>query len=75
MASQAGFVSSESAVRQSDAAWAKAIAALSVAQTAAMYDPEALTAGSAMPPARGLGAIRAMWTQLFAEPGDTPERA
>jgi ketosteroid isomerase-like protein len=33
-----------------------------------MYDPEALTAGSAMPPARGVAAVRAMWTQLFAQP-------
>jgi ketosteroid isomerase-like protein len=46
----------------------KAIASKSVDDAVAMYDPEALTAGSAMPPARGLAAVRAMWAKFFARP-------
>ncbi len=68
VASLCQAASPEVAVRQVDEAWAKAIAAKSVEQTVALYDAEALTAGSAMPPARGLDAIRAMWTKLFARP-------
>ncbi len=58
----------EAAIRLADEAWMKGIASKSVEQTVAMYDAEVLTAGSAMPPARGLAAIRAMWTRLFAQP-------
>jgi ketosteroid isomerase-like protein len=58
----------EAAVRQADDAWAKAIAAKSVGQTVALYDPEAVTAGSAMFPARGVAAFRANWAKLFAQP-------
>jgi ketosteroid isomerase-like protein len=58
----------EDTIRQADEAWLKAIASKSVEQTVALYDAEALTAGSAMPPARGLAGIRAMWTELFAQP-------
>jgi ketosteroid isomerase-like protein len=61
-------VSAEEAIRQADAAWMKAIASKSVEQTVEMYDAEVVTAGSAMPPARGLAGIRAMWTKLFAQP-------
>jgi ketosteroid isomerase-like protein len=60
--------SAEEAIRQADAAWMKAIVSKSVEHTVEMYDAEVLTAGSAMPPARGLAGIRAMWTQLFAQP-------
>jgi ketosteroid isomerase-like protein len=61
--------SAETAVRQADEAWAKAIAAKSVEQTVGFYDPEAMTAGSAMFPAQGLAAFRANWAKLFAQPG------
>jgi ketosteroid isomerase-like protein len=60
--------SPEAAVRQADEPWVKAIASKSVEQTVALYDAEASTAGSAMPPARGLAGIRAMWAKLFAKP-------
>jgi ketosteroid isomerase-like protein len=56
-------------VRRADEAWANAVASRSVEKTVAMYDADALTAGSAMPPARGLAEIRAMWEKLFAQPG------
>jgi ketosteroid isomerase-like protein len=58
----------EAAVRDADESWAKAIASKSVEQTVSSYDAEALTAGSAMPSANGLAAVRAMWTKLFAQP-------
>ena len=58
----------EATVRQADEAWAKAVASKSVEQTVAIYDAEAVTAGSAMTPARGLAAIRAMWVDVFARP-------
>jgi len=58
----------EAAVRQADEAWAKAVASKSVEQTVALYDAEAVTAGSAMTPACGLAAIRAMWVEAFAQP-------
>jgi ketosteroid isomerase-like protein len=57
------------AIRTADEAWAGAIGNKSIEKTVSFYDPEALTAGSAMPPAKGIAAIRAMWTQLFADPG------
>jgi ketosteroid isomerase-like protein len=62
-------VDEESAVRQADEAWMRAIVSKSVDQAVELYDPEVLTAGSAMPPARGLAEVRAMWTKLFAQPG------
>jgi ketosteroid isomerase-like protein len=65
----ASATSAEVAVRQSDEAWAKAIATKSLDQTVAMYDPEAVTAGSAMFPARGVEAFRTNWASLFAQAG------
>jgi ketosteroid isomerase-like protein len=59
----------EMAIRTVDEAWAGAIGKKSIEETVSFYDPEAVTAGSAMPPAKGIAAIRAMWTQLFADPG------
>jgi ketosteroid isomerase-like protein len=59
----------EAALRIADETWQKAIASKSIVDAVAVYDPEALTAGSAMPPARGLVGIRAMWTKLFARSG------
>jgi ketosteroid isomerase-like protein len=59
----------ELTVRAADEAWAQAIGSKSVEDTVRVYDEEAMTAGSAMPPARGVSAIRAMWTGLFAQPG------
>jgi len=59
----------EAAIRQADESWLSAITSKSVEATVAAYDPDALTAGSAMPAARGLGEIRTMWTELFARPG------
>ena len=50
------------AIRTADEAWAGAIGKKSIEETVSFYDPEALTAGSAMPPAKGIAAIRAMWT-------------
>ena len=44
------------------------MASKSVAQTVALYDAEAVTGGSAMMPAHGLAAVRAMWVKAFAEP-------
>ena len=64
----AGMPTAETAIRQADEAWAKAIASKSVEETSAIYDPEALTAGI-MPPARGLDAIRRMWVDAFAQKG------
>ncbi|HTZ20565.1 MAG TPA: DUF4440 domain-containing protein [Opitutaceae bacterium] len=58
----------ETAIREADAAWAKAIASKSIDQTLACYDPEAITAGSAMFPARGLQSFRENWAKLFARP-------
>ena len=65
----AGLPMPEAAIRQADEAWANAVASKSVEATCAFYDPEAFTAGSAMPPASGLAGVRAMWTEFFARPG------
>jgi ketosteroid isomerase-like protein len=59
----------ETAIRNADEAWAKAVEAKAVEQTIACYDSEAMTAGSAMIPAQGLTAIRAMWTTYLLRPG------
>lgn len=58
----------EAAIRQADEAWVKAIEAKSVDLTAAVYDHEAVTAGSAMFPARGIAAFRENWATLFSQP-------
>jgi ketosteroid isomerase-like protein len=58
----------ETAIRLTDEAWAKAIAAKSVKDSVSFYDADAVTAGSAMPTAQGLAGIEAMWTKLFAQP-------
>jgi ketosteroid isomerase-like protein len=63
-----GNTHAESAVREADDAWSRAIASKSVDQTVSMYDPEAITAGSAMFPARGVAAFRKNWEKLFAQP-------
>jgi ketosteroid isomerase-like protein len=55
-------------IRNTDEAWAKAIASKSVKDAVSFYDADAVTAGSAMPAARGLAGIEAMWTKLFAQP-------
>jgi ketosteroid isomerase-like protein len=60
--------SPEAAIRQADEAWLSAITSKSVEAAVAAYDPDVLTAGSAMPPARGLEGVRAMWTKLFSRP-------
>ncbi|MCX5911845.1 MAG: DUF4440 domain-containing protein [Deltaproteobacteria bacterium] len=65
----AGMPTPEAAIRQAEEAWAKAIASKSVEETVASYDPEALTAGSAMTPARGLASVRGMWVDAFAQKG------
>jgi ketosteroid isomerase-like protein len=59
----------EAAIGAADQAWAQAVAARSVDQIVAFYDPEIVTAGSAMPPARGLAQIRSMWTSLLSQSG------
>ena len=59
----------EAAIREADSAWAKAIAEKSVEQTLTFYDPEAITAGSAMFRAQGIPAFRASWEKMFAQPG------
>jgi ketosteroid isomerase-like protein len=41
--------SAEAAIQQADEDWAKAVGAKSAEQTVTFYDPEILTAGSAMP--------------------------
>ncbi len=61
-------VAMEAAIRDADAAWAKAIASKSIDQTLAFYDPESVTAGSAMFLARGLPAFRENWAKLFDRP-------
>jgi hypothetical protein len=58
----------ESAIRNADEAWAKAIASKSVKDAVSFYDADAVTAGSAMPAARGLAGIEAMWAKLFSQP-------
>jgi ketosteroid isomerase-like protein len=65
----AGMPTPEAAIRQAEEAWATAIASKSVEETVASYDPEALTAGSAMTPARGLDSVRGMWADAFAQKG------
>ena len=65
----AGMPAAEAAIQQADEAWSEAIASKSVEATCAFYDAEALTAGSAMPPARGIAAVRAMWAKIFVQPG------
>jgi hypothetical protein len=42
------------AIRTADEAWAGAIGKKSIKETVSFYDPEALTAGSAMPPQKEL---------------------
>jgi ketosteroid isomerase-like protein len=59
----------EAAIRQADAAWMRAIAAKSIQDTMASYDPDAVTAGSAMFRAQGLQAFRESWTKMFAVAG------
>jgi ketosteroid isomerase-like protein len=59
----------ETAIRNADETWAKAVETKSVEQTIACYDSEAMTAGSAMIPAQGLTAIRSMWTNYLSRPG------
>jgi len=59
----------ETTVRTADEAWAMAITKKSIEETVSSYDPEAVTAGSAMPPAKGITAIGAMWTEFFSDPG------
>lgn len=61
----------ETAIRDADESWAKAVSAKLIEPTVAMYDPEVLTAGSAMPPVNGLAEIRAMWTKYFSDPDFT----
>ena len=58
----------EAKVRQAHEAWAKGVESKSVERNVALYDAEAVTAGSPMLTARGPAAIREMWTQVFAEP-------
>lgn len=61
----------EAAVRSADSLWANAVASKALEQTVAMYDSEAVTAGSAMFPARGPDAFRLQWKKLFALPNYT----
>jgi len=46
--------SEEAAVKKAEQTWCEAIASKSLDQTVASYSPDAVTAGSAMFPARGL---------------------
>ncbi len=55
-------------VRAADSAWARAFATRSVDQVMAFYDPDVMTAGRAMFPARGLAELRAAWVGMFAQP-------
>ena len=59
----------ETAVREADIEWAKAVASKSVERTVAFYAPDAVTAGSAMFPASGIAELRAAWADAFANPG------
>ncbi len=59
----------EDAVRNADAAWAKAVSSKSVEQTLAFYTADAVTGGSAMFPAHGLNDFRTAWAAAFAERG------
>jgi ketosteroid isomerase-like protein len=54
-------------VRAADSAWARAVEARLVDQVLAFYDPDAVTAGRAMFPARGLPELRAAWAGAFAQ--------
>ncbi|HEY1339911.1 MAG TPA: DUF4440 domain-containing protein [Bryobacteraceae bacterium] len=60
--------SPEAAVRRAEEAWATAIASRSLEQTIQSYDADGFNTGSAMPPARGLAAIRAVWDDIFNHP-------
>ncbi len=68
MPGEAASSSVENTIKEADAAWAEAVASRSVDRTLAFYAPDAVTAGSAMFPARGLADFRAAWTRIFAEP-------
>ena len=56
------------AVRAADSAWARAVLSKSIDQVLASYDPEALTAGPAMFPARGQAGFRQGWREAFSDP-------
>ena len=58
----------DAAIREADEAWANAIVSKSVDQAITFYDRDAVTAGSAMFPARGLPEFRENWARLFARP-------
>ncbi len=60
--------SAEEAIREADRMLAKAIADKSPDRAAALYDSEALGAGSAMFPARGAADFRTNWAKEFAQP-------
>ena len=61
-------VPAEAAVRKADESWARAIGERSMDKTIAMYDHDAVTAGSAMFPARGIADFQKYWKELFAKP-------
>jgi ketosteroid isomerase-like protein len=58
----------DAAVQKAEAAWGNAIASKSLDGTVAAYDAEGFTAGPAMPPARGIAEVRAMWAKAFGHP-------
>jgi ketosteroid isomerase-like protein len=62
---------SEAAVRDADDAFSKSFASKSVEQIVSFYDEEAMTAGSAMPSAQGIEALREMYKKMLSQPGFT----
>jgi ketosteroid isomerase-like protein len=61
----------EEAILKAEEAWINALASKSIEKTMSCYDPEAVTAGAAMPSSRGHEQLRDMWTSFFAQPGFT----
>ena len=57
------------AVLRADSVWQDALLSRDVDAIARSYDPDAATAGSAMPRAKGLEAVKGMWTRLLSDPG------
>jgi ketosteroid isomerase-like protein len=64
-----GASCSKERVARADSLWSEAAGSNTVDRIMRFYDPEATTAGAAMPKAKGIGEVRSMWTEAFKVPG------
>lgn len=55
------------AVLQADSIWLDALTSRDVESLGSAYAPDAITAGSAMAKAKGLEAVKRMWTRLLSD--------